>query len=86
MHELSILRRAAYHAGLLLAILVTIPATAAPAGSESDSVIEEVIVTAWCKNCGDKEYVSGLTPVANFFNQKFYGDPRTYGATLRWQY
>ena len=43
-------------------------------------------VTAWCKNCGDKEYVSGLTPVANFFNQKFYGDPQTYGVTLRWQY
>jgi hypothetical protein len=36
--------------------------------------------------CGDKEYVNGLTPVANFFNQKFYGDPRTCGATLRWQY
>jgi len=42
-------------------------------------------VTAWCKNCTDKTYVNGLTPVANFFNQKFYGDPRTYGLSLRWQ-
>lgn len=42
-------------------------------------------ISAWCKNCTDKTYVNGLTPVANFFNQKFYGDPRTYGISLRWQ-
>jgi iron complex outermembrane receptor protein len=50
-----------------------------------ESVDGEWRVTAWCKNCGDKEYVNGLTPTANFFNQKFYGDPQTYGMTLRWQ-
>ena len=24
----------------------------------------------------------GLTPTANFFNQKFWGNPQTYGLTL----
>lgn len=42
-------------------------------------------VQAWCKNCGDKEYVSGLVPTANFFNQRFWGLPRTYGLTLSYQ-
>ena len=40
---------------------------------------------AWCKNCGDKEYTSGLTPTANFFNQHFWGLPRMYGLTLAYQ-
>jgi iron complex outermembrane receptor protein len=39
-------------------------------------------VQAWCKNCGDKEYTSGLTPTAQFFNQHFWGYPRLYGLTL----
>jgi iron complex outermembrane recepter protein len=39
-------------------------------------------VQAWCKNCADKEYTSGLTPTAQFFNQHFWGYPRTYGLTL----
>ncbi|HEY5679860.1 MAG TPA: TonB-dependent receptor [Pseudomonadales bacterium] len=42
-------------------------------------------VQAWCKNCGDKEYTSGLTPTANFFNQHFWGLPRMYGLTLAFQ-
>ena len=37
---------------------------------------------AWCKNCGDKTYEMGFTPTANFFNQKFWGNPQTYGLTL----
>ncbi len=41
-----------------------------------------VRVSLWCKNCTDKTYVNGLTPTAQFFNQKFYGWPRTYGATF----
>jgi len=46
------------------------------------SVDEHWRVQAWCKNCGDKEYVMGLTPTANFFNQKFWGNPLVYGVTL----
>lgn len=42
-------------------------------------------VQAWCKNCGDKVYTNGLTPTANFFNQHFYGWPRTYGVTLAYR-
>jgi len=42
-------------------------------------------VQAWCKNCADKEYTSGLTPTANFFNQHFWGLPRTYGLTLAYR-
>lgn len=39
-------------------------------------------VQAWCKNCSDKEYTSGLTPTAQFFNQHFWGLPKMYGLTL----
>ena len=42
-------------------------------------------VQAWCKNCGDKEYTSGLTPTAQFFNQHFWGLPRMYGLTLSYR-
>ncbi|MCB1686214.1 MAG: TonB-dependent receptor [Pseudomonadales bacterium] len=42
-------------------------------------------VQAWCKNCTDKHYTSGLTPTAQFFNQHFWGLPRTYGLTLAYQ-
>jgi iron complex outermembrane receptor protein len=40
----------------------------------------------WCKNCTDKEYVNGLTPVPPFFNQKFYGNPLTYGLTVSFNF
>jgi iron complex outermembrane receptor protein len=42
-------------------------------------------VQAWCKNCTNKHYTSGLTPTANFFNQHFWGQPRTYGLTLAYR-
>ncbi|MEQ8858958.1 MAG: TonB-dependent receptor [Pseudomonadales bacterium] len=42
-------------------------------------------VQAWCKNCSDKHYTAGLTPTAQFFNQHFWGYPRTYGLTLAYQ-
>lgn len=42
-------------------------------------------VQAWCKNCSDKEYTAGLTPTAQFFNQHFWGLPRTYGLTVSMQ-
>ncbi len=43
-------------------------------------------VQAWCKNCTDKDYVNGFVPTATLFNQKFYGQPRTYGLSLGYQY
>ncbi|MFP6814849.1 MAG: TonB-dependent receptor, partial [Pseudomonadales bacterium] len=42
-------------------------------------------VQGWCKNCTDKHYTAGLTPTAQFFNQHFYGLPRTYGVTLSYR-
>lgn len=42
-------------------------------------------IQAWCKNCTDKHYTAGLTPTAQFFNQHFYGLPRTYGVTLSYR-
>ncbi len=39
-------------------------------------------IQGWCKNCSDKEYTFGLIPTANFFNQHFWGPPRTYGVTF----
>ena len=42
-------------------------------------------IQAWCKNCGDETYTAGLTETAQFFNQHFYGLPRTYGLTLAYQ-
>ena len=36
----------------------------------------------WGKNLTDKTYVSALTPTAQFFIQRFYGAPRTFGLTL----
>jgi iron complex outermembrane receptor protein len=49
------------------------------------SLDESWRVQAWCKNCMDKEYVNGYTPTANFFNQRFYGNPQVYGLTLSYQ-
>ncbi len=39
-------------------------------------------IQTWCKNCSDKEFTAGLIPTANYFNQHFWGLPRTYGITL----
>lgn len=36
----------------------------------------------WGKNLTNKTYVSAYTPTAQFFNQRFYGAPRTFGLTL----
>lgn len=42
-------------------------------------------IQAWCKNCSDEVYTAGLTQTAQFFNQHFYGWPRTYGLTLAYR-
>ncbi|WP_417485566.1 TonB-dependent receptor [Maricaulis salignorans] len=36
----------------------------------------------WGKNLTNKTYVSAFTPTAQFFNQRFYGAPRTFGMTV----
>lgn len=36
----------------------------------------------WGKNLTNKTYVSALTPTSNYFTQRFYGAPRTFGLTL----
>ncbi|HMQ17835.1 MAG TPA: TonB-dependent receptor [Sphingopyxis sp.] len=36
----------------------------------------------WGKNLTNKTWVSALTPTAQFFTQRFYGPPRTFGLTL----
>ncbi len=36
----------------------------------------------WGKNLTNKHYVAALTPTAQFFTQRFYGAPRTFGLTL----
>ncbi|MEQ8310220.1 MAG: TonB-dependent receptor [Sphingopyxis sp.] len=36
----------------------------------------------WGKNLTDKTYVAALTPTAQFFTQRFYNAPRTFGLTL----
>ncbi len=43
-------------------------------------------VSFWCKNCFDRNEISGLTPTANFFNQRFWNLPRMYGVTVSWRY
>jgi iron complex outermembrane recepter protein len=42
-------------------------------------------IQSWCKNCGDRTYTAGLVPTAQFFNQHFYGWPRTMGVTLAYR-
>ncbi len=39
-------------------------------------------VQVWGKNLTNKTYVAALTPTAQFFIQRFYSPPRTYGVTL----
>lgn len=36
----------------------------------------------WAKNLTNKTWVAALTPTAQFFIQRFYGPPRTMGATI----
>ncbi|MGH6650584.1 MAG: TonB-dependent receptor [Sphingopyxis sp.] len=36
----------------------------------------------WGKNLTNKTYVAALTPTAQFFTQRFYNAPRTFGLTL----
>ncbi|APZ98198.1 hypothetical protein BWQ93_06705 [Sphingopyxis sp. QXT-31] len=43
---------------------------------------ERFRVMLWGKNLTDKTYVAALTPTANFFTQRFYNAPRTFGLTL----
>lgn len=40
----------------------------------------------WGKNLTGVTYVSALTPTAQFFVQRFYSPPRTYGLTLAFKY
>jgi len=43
---------------------------------------EKVRLMAWVKNLTNETYVSALTPTAQYFVQRFYSPPRTYGLTL----
>ena len=47
-----------------------------------DSADGRFRVQVWGKNLTKKTWVSALTPTAQFFIQRFYGPPRTFGATL----
>lgn len=40
----------------------------------------------WGKNLSDEEEISGFTPTANFFNQRFWFPPRTYGISLGYRF
>ena len=46
------------------------------------SLDERFRVMIWGKNLTNKTYVSAFTPTAQFFDQRFYGAPRTFGMTL----
>ncbi|MFM5953198.1 MAG: TonB-dependent receptor [Novosphingobium sp.] len=47
---------------------------------------DHVRVMLWAKNLTNKTYVAALTPTAQFFIQRFYNAPRTYGVTLGVKY
>lgn len=47
---------------------------------------EKVRVSLWGKNLTDKAMVTGFIETAQFFNQKFYGEPRTYGLSVSLSY
>lgn len=47
-----------------------------------DSADGRFRVQLWGKNLTNKVFVSALTPTAQFFIQRFYGPPRTFGVTL----
>lgn len=53
------------------------------AWSNSDGALR---VAIWGKNLSDEENISGLTPTANFFNQRFWFPPRTYGINLSYAF
>ncbi len=36
----------------------------------------------WGKNLTNRTYIAALTPTTNYFTQRFYGAPRTFGLTL----
>jgi iron complex outermembrane recepter protein len=50
-----------------------------------ESADEQWSVKLWGKNLTNETYLRGLTRTANFFNQRFWGDPRTWGVTLAWK-
>lgn len=43
-------------------------------------------VALWGKNLSDEEEVAGLTPTANFFNQRFWFAPRTWGVNVSYAF
>lgn len=43
-------------------------------------------VALWGKNLSDEEEVSGVTPTANFFNQRFWFAPRTWGVDVTYNF
>jgi len=49
------------------------------------SADENVSVKFWGKNITGAVTIRGITPTANFFNQHFYGDRRTWGVTVSWR-
>lgn len=68
-----------------------------PAGAAGDFTIVDgsltwesskghVRATLFGKNLTEETYVSALTPTAQFFVQRFYSPPRTYGLTLAFNY
>ncbi|MFN3231108.1 MAG: TonB-dependent receptor [Alphaproteobacteria bacterium] len=49
------------------------------------NIDENVSVKVWGKNLTGELYLRGLTPTANFFNQRFWGERRTWGVTVSWR-
>lgn len=49
-------------------------------GWESDDARFRAML--WGKNLTNKTYVAAYTPTGEYFNQRFYGAPRTFGLTL----
>lgn len=49
-------------------------------GWESDDARFRAML--WGKNLTNKTYVAAYTPTGDYFNQRFYGAPRTFGLTL----
>lgn len=50
-----------------------------------ENAAENLSLRLWAKNLTGELAIRGLTPTANFFNQRFYGDRRTWGVTLSWR-
>lgn len=47
---------------------------------------ENLRVAVWGKNLSDEEKVSGVTPTANFFNQRFWFAPLTWGVDVTYNF